>query len=150
MDNFIEFSPLLVWLVLMIIFLVVEIITVGLVCIWFAGGALLALLSGLFGMPVVGQIILFFAASFAMVFGTRPFVQRFVKPHNVRTNYEELIGREVLVTDRIDNRAGTGTAVFNGQEWTARSIQDEVTIESGEAAVVVEIKGVKLYVRRKV
>jgi len=149
MDELLQLSPVLIWLAMMIIFLVVEIITVGIVSIWFAGGALLALLSGMFGMPLIGQIILFFATSFILLFATRPFVQRYVKPHNVRTNYEELIGKEVLVTERIDNRIGAGTAVFNGQEWSARNVDDSGIIESGEAAIVVEIRGVKLYVRKK-
>ena len=70
-----------------------------------------------------------------------------MKPHNVKTNYEDVIGREVQVTRRIDNRAQTGTAVCNGLEWTARSVDDGIVIEAGETAVAVEIKGVKLFVK---
>lgn len=141
--------PVFIWMGLMIIFIVVEIITVGLASIWFAGGALAALLSGIAGVPVLGQIVLFFAVSFLLLFFTRPFAAKYVKPHNIKTNYEEVIGKEVQVTARIDNRAGTGTAVCNGQEWTARSTDDDVAIEAGESAFVEEIKGVKLYVKRK-
>ncbi len=140
-------SPVFLWLALMVIFIVAEIITVGLTSIWFAGGALVALLSGMAGFPPLGQIVLFFVVSFALLFFTRPFALKYVKPHNVKTNYEELIGKQVRVTSRIDNREGTGTAVFNGQEWSARSIKDEAVIEAGQIATVVEIKGVKLYVK---
>lgn len=139
-------SPVFIWLALMILFLIAEIITVGLTSIWFAGGALTALLSAIAGFGLIVQVVLFFAVSLLLLFFTRPFAMKYVKPHNIRTNYEDIIGREVLVSERIDNRAGTGTAVFNGQEWTARSIEDDVVIEAGIMAQVTEIKGVKLYV----
>ncbi len=139
-------SPVFIWLALMILFIIAEIITVGLTSIWFAGGALAALLSAIAGFGLVVQVILFFAVSLLLLFFTRPFAMKYVKPHNIRTNYEDVIGREVLVSERIDNRAGTGTAVFNGQEWTARSTEDDVVIEAGIMAQVKEIKGVKLYV----
>ena len=142
-------SPVFIWLVLMCIFIIVEIITVGLTSIWFAGGALAALLSAIVGMPQIVQIILFFAVSFIFIFFTRPFALKFVKPHNIKTNYEEIIGKEVQVTDRIDNRAGTGTAVCNGQEWTARSMEDDIIIEVGESVQVIDIRGVQLFVRPK-
>lgn len=142
-------SPVFIWLAFMIIFIAAEIITVGLTSIWFAGGALTALLAALAGFSPVLQSVLFFAVSFVLLFFTRPFALKYVKPHNIKTNYEDVIGREVQVTRRIDNRAETGTAVCNGLEWTARSIDDGIVIEAGESAFVEEIKGVKLYVRLK-
>lgn len=142
-------SPVFIWLALMIVFIVVEIVTVGLTSIWFAGGALAALLCALTGLGLVIQIPVFFVVSFVMLFYTRPFALKYVKPHNVKTNYEEIIGKDVLVTERIDNKEGTGTAVFNGQEWTARSIRENTVFEAGIVVQVEEIKGVKLYVKSK-
>ncbi len=142
-------SPVAIWLALMIIFIVVEIITVGLTSIWFAGGAFASLILALAGWNPVIQIVLFFAVSFVLLFFTKPFVLKYVKPHNVKTNYEEMIGKEVRVTTRIDNREGTGTAVFNGQEWTARSMVYDLVIEAGTMVQVAEIKGVTLYVHSK-
>lgn len=141
-------SPVFIWLACMVIFIVAEIVTVGLSSIWFAGGALVALLAALLDLPLLVQILLFFVVSFVLLFFTRPFALKYVKPHNIRTNYEEIIGKEVKVTVRIDNRMETGTAVCNGMEWTARSMDDTV-IEAGETAYVEEIKGVKLYVKRR-
>ncbi len=142
-------SPVFIWLALMVVFIVVEIITVGLTSIWFAGGALAALLAALTGLGIVVQIVIFFGVSFVLLFYTRPFALKYVKPHNVKTNYEEIIGKEVLVTERIDNKEETGKAVFNGMEWTARSTEERSVMEAGEMAQVVEIKGVKLYVKCK-
>lgn len=142
-------SPVFIWLAIMVVFIVVEIITVGLTSIWFAGGALAALLAALTGLGIVVQIVIFFGVSFVLLFYTRPFALKYVKPHNVKTNYEEIIGKEVLVTERIDNKEETGKAVFNGMEWTARSTEEQSVMEAGEMAQVVEIKGVKLYVKCK-
>ncbi len=141
-------SPVFIWLALMCVFIIIEIITVGLTSIWFAGGALAALLSGLTGISVAGQVILFFTVSFLLLFLTRPFALKYIKPHNIKTNYEELIGKNVQVTTRIDNRNNTGTVLCNGLEWTARSTDDQVVFESGETANVAAIKGVKLFVTK--
>lgn len=140
-------SPVFIWLALIILFIIVEMITVGLTSIWFAGGALAALLSALFGMPVFGQIVLFLAVSIVLVFFTRPFAVKFVNPHNIKTNYEDVIGKEVRVTETIDNHLNTGTALLGGQEWTARSVDHDVVFEKGQTVQVIEIKGVTLYVK---
>ena len=140
-------SPVFIWLALIIIFIIIEMITVGLTSIWFAGGSLAALLSALFGMPVIGQVVLFLMVSIVLVFFTRPFALKFVKPHNIKTNYEDVIGKEVRVTQTIDNHLDTGTAVLGGQEWTARSVDTDVVFEKGQMVQVIEIKGVTLYVK---
>ncbi|KAI4451473.1 hypothetical protein C823_006032 [Eubacterium plexicaudatum ASF492] len=67
----------------------------------------------------------------------------------MKTNYEEIIGKNVLVTERINNTENKGKAVYNGLEWTARSTEDHTIIEAGETVLVEEIKGVKLYVKCK-
>lgn len=135
------------WLVLFIILLMIEIITVGLTTIWFAGGSLVALLATALGAPVWLQVILFFVVSFVLLFFTRPWAVKYLNPHKTRTNYEDAIGKTVRVTEKIDNIAETGTAVLNGQEWTARSNEDAVTIDAGSTAEVVAVSGVKLIVK---
>ena len=140
-------TPVFLWLAFMVVFIVAEIITVGLTSIWFAGGALIALIAAIAGGSPVIQVILFLVVSVTLLIFTRPFALKYVKPHNVKTNYEALIGKEVQITQRIDNREGTGKAVFNGQEWTARSTADETVMEAGTIARVAEIRGVKLYVK---
>ena len=126
---------IIVWLALIIFFVVLEIATVGLTSIWLAGGSLAGLICAAFGMGITGQIIVFAAVSFVLLYFTRPWALKYLKPHLVKTNYEEAVGKNVCVTEQIDNVRGTGTAVMNGLEWTARSVDDEK-----------EIKGVTLYV----
>lgn len=136
------------WLGLLIVFLVVEIITVGLTSIWLAGGALAALLLNIAGLNLVWQVIAFFAVSFLLLFFTRPFAVKYINSHHEKTNYEGVIGKIVRVTQAVDNLAQTGTAVVGGEEWTARAEKDGDVLEPGTLAKVVSISGVKLILKR--
>lgn len=138
-----------VWLALIIIFLLIEIATVGLTSIWLAGGALVAFLLNLFDVGLVWQILAFFAVSLLLMVFTRPFAKKFVNSNRTKTNYEEVIGKTVKVTGRIDNMNEQGTASVNGQEWTARAKNPTETFEVGEMVKVVDIMGVKLIVERE-
>ena len=134
------------WLALFVILLIIEIITVGLTTIWFAGGSMAALIVAAVGGPVWLQVILFLVVSFVLLFFTRPWAVKYLNPHKTRTNYEDAIGKTVRVTMKIDNIEETGTAVLNGQEWTARAYEDGKVFEAGTIVTVKEIRGVTLYV----
>ena len=136
------------WLALLIILLVVEIITVGLTSIWAAAGALAALLLNLAGISVVVQVIAFFGAAFVLLYFTRPFAVRFINSKREKTNYEGIIGKTIRIAERVDNLEQTGMAVANGQEWTVRSETDDVILEPGTIAKVINISGVKLIVKK--
>lgn len=138
------------WLVLTILCIGVEIATVGLVSIWFAGGALIACLLAMAGIHEVIQVIVFIVISFLLVIVTRPLAERWLNKDRTKTNYEGIIGKVVRVTERIDNIHETGTALVNGQEWTARAESDNIILEQGEVAQVVNISGVKLIVKKYV
>ena len=108
----------IVWLALIVIFLVVEIATVGLTSIWLAGGALAALVVELLGLGIVWQIAAFLIVTFILLYFTRPWAQKYLNAKSVKTNYESLIGQKIKMTERVDNLSQTGKAVVNGQEWT--------------------------------
>ena len=136
-----------IWLGLIILFLIIEIITVGLTTIWFAGGALVALLAGCLGLGTAGQVILFLVISFVLLLFTRPVAVKYINPHRTRTNYEEAIGQELRVIETIDNRMGTGKVLLNGIEWTARSEKEDTVIPADAIVTVVAVSGVKLIVK---
>ena len=136
------------WLVLTILCIVVEIATVGLASIWFAGGALVACLLDMAGIHVIIQVIVFLVISLLLLIVTRPFADRFINKNRTKTNYEGIIGKVVRVTERIDNINETGTALVNGQEWTARSENDNIVLEQGDVAQVVNNTVVKLIVKK--
>jgi len=134
------------WLALVIIFVVVECLTVGLVSIWFAGGALVSMFLAMAGADAVWQDIAFLVISGALLVATRPFAKKYLMNKKVKTNYESVIGEVAKVTETIDNYNQTGAAFADGKEWTARSTSDAVVIEQGTLAKVTAVEGVKLMV----
>lgn len=138
----------LIWLIALAIFIIVEIITLGLATIWFACGALVAFIASLFDASLPVQFVLFTVVSLASLFTVRPYVARKFTSERTKTNYESLIGRSARVVEKIDNNMETGVVFINGLEWTARSYEG-ATIEAGKFAEIIEVKGVKLIVKEK-
>lgn len=137
------------WLVFFLVLVVIEIMTMALTTIWFAGGALAAFLLSLFGVGLMAQLVVFVVVSFVLLFFTRPWAARFLNKKTVKTNAESLIGQEARVTAEVNNRLETGTVVVNGMEWTARSAVPEEIYPVEMPVLIQEIQGVKLIVRKK-
>ena len=146
MELIMQYGSAAAWMALVIIFLVVELVTVGLTTIWLAGGAFVAFILAAVGAGFWVQLIAFFAVSFVLIYFTRPFAVKYLNPRRTRTNSEELIGEIVKVTARIDNRAAEGTALAKGLEWSARAVSDDMIIEKDTLVKVIRIEGVKLIV----
>ncbi|MFR3291408.1 MAG: NfeD family protein [Lachnospiraceae bacterium] len=138
----------IVWVVIMVVFLVVEAATAGLTCIWFAIGALAALIAALFGAPIWLQLVWFFVVSVVTLYFTRPLVLKYVNSRSQPTNADMVIGKEALVTEAIDNVESAGAVAVGGKVWTARSENGE-PIEVGSIVTVLRIEGVKLIVSAK-
>ena len=138
------------WLIAIALLLLVEFATSALTTIWFAGGALIALLCAVAGGPVWLQVLLFIAGSAVLLVLTRPIAVKMLRKGTVATNADSLIGQEAVVTEKIDNLRSTGTVQINGQEWTARSVNPEHVIEKDEIVMVRAIEGVKLIVGRRI
>lgn len=138
-----------VWLALFAVLMIIEIATVGLTTIWFAAGCIVAFLFTFAGLSVGWQIGIFLVVSVALLVFTRPWALKYINKKTQKTNYESVIGQTVRVTQTIDNMQQTGKAMLGGQEWTARSAEDDTMIEQGRQAVVEAVKGVKLIVREK-
>ena len=137
------------WIAALIFFVIVEAATVGLASIWFAIGAVAALICALLHGAIWLQVVWFLAVSVATLVLTRPLVKIFVNGRAVPTNADRNIGRTATVTERIDNLAGTGAVKVDALTWTARSVRDEQTIEPGALVTIREIRGVKLLVEPK-
>lgn len=134
------------WLAVFVLLVGIEINTMALTTIWFAGGSLAAFLAALAGLSVKSQLVIFLIVSFALLFFTRPFAARFINKGTVKTNADGLIGKKARVLSEINNSEACGAAVVNGQEWTARAVRDDLVIPEGEVVIVKEIRGVKLIV----
>ena len=141
------FSMTAVWLVAMIVLLIIEGIVPGLVSIWFAIGALAAMISAILGAPLWLQVLWFFAVSILTLCLTRPFAKKYVNSRATPTNADMLIGKECVVTEAIDNVLGTGAVTVGGKVWTARTEESDGKAETGKVMTVVKIEGVKLIVK---
>ena len=136
------------WLVVVIVFLGVELSTVTLTSIWFAAGGLIALFVAMLGGEFAFQMIAFLIGSFAMFFATKPWADKVINAKKTRTNADRAVGEEIRVLERISNLDQTGMVIVHGQEWTARTEDDNIKIEQGELVRVLRISGVKVIVER--
>ena len=135
------------WLVVVILSIAVEAITMGLTSIWFAGGALVALAAAALRLPIALQVVLFFAVSGVLLYFTRPIAVKYFNKHRIKTNAESLVGRQAIVISEIDNLQGIGQVTVGGQEWSARSVEDNVKLPVGTVVDIMAINGVKLMVK---
>ena len=133
------------WLVVLVACLIVEATTVTLIFLWFALGALAALISVLPGGPWWLSLIVFTVTSAGTLALLRPVCRQYLKNKDTRTNADRNIGETALCTERIDNNAGQGAVHLMGKEWTARSANGSI-IEKDAAVRVESISGVKLIV----
>lgn len=137
------------WLVLLVVLIVIELITMGLTTIWFAGGALAAALVSIPNTPVVLQVIVFLIVSLVLLFFTRPVAVKYFNKDRVRTNIEGMIGRQAIVVSEINNVEGIGQVNTGGMEWSARSSYHNVVLPVGAVVTVLGVDGVKLIVEER-
>ena len=133
------------WLIAFIALVAGEAATVGLVCIWFAAGAVGGFLTAILGGPFWFQLIVFAAVSALTLALVRPAASRFVRPRRSPTNADRVVNQTAAVTETIDNEAGTGQVNVLGQVWSARSALD-VVIPQGTQVKVQRIEGVRVFV----
>lgn len=136
------------WLVILAVLLVIEIATLGLTTIWFAGGALAAFLVSLAGGSLWLQIVLFLAVSVILLIFTRPLAVKYMNNNVQKTNVDSIPGETAVVILAIDNLKAEGQVMVNGLEWSARS-KDGRRIEEGKVVRVTAVEGVKLIVEEE-
>lgn len=136
-------SPIFLWLALFVVFLIVEAGTVALVSIWFALGALAALVSCALGAEMWLQITVFLVVSLVLLAVLWKRVRN--KLTTTKTNVDSVIGAEGYVTEAIDNLSYTGRVKLGGITWAARSTSG-AGIPVGTLVRVERIEGVKVFV----
>ena len=133
------------WFVLTVILLIAEAVTVTVISLWFAAGALAAMVAALLGAGIWFQALVFVLVSAAALTALRPLVRKHLTPKLTATNVDSVIGSVGIVTGTIDNLTATGQVKLNGMEWTARSTSGD-TLEVGTKVRVDKIEGVKVFV----
>ena len=134
------------WAVILVAAVIVEAVTTGLISIWFAGGAAIALIMAIIGTTVWLQIVVFIVISVGLLFATKPFVDKKLKLHYEKTNVDALIGRDAIVGTEV-SKAG-GRVVVNGMDWAAVSSKEEI-FKAQEKVIIVGLEGAHLIVERK-
>jgi membrane protein implicated in regulation of membrane protease activity len=138
------------WLILTVALAVIELATLGLITIWFAIGAAVAMLVALLGGNIWAQLISFIIVSTVILVTVRPIASKHFNRNIKKTNIDAVIGRKLIAKTDIDNIKGTGKVDMDGSTWLAASSIDEVTIFAGEEVRVVRVSGAKLIVEREV
>lgn len=135
-----------IWLGLLIFFIILEAATAGLTCIWFALGALAALISAAIAPDIwVLQVVWFIVVTAVSLIATRPLVRKHISQKKDPTNADRVLDMEGVVREKIDNLAAAGAVFVGGKLWTARSENGEI-IEQDSRVVINRIEGVKLIV----
>lgn len=133
------------WLVLVIAAAVIEGATTQLVSVWFAVGALAALVASLITDSVIIQLVVFIVVTVAALIATRPLAKKITKFHKTKTNSDRNIGQTAVVVSEINNTLGSGQVTVDGKIWTARSLDGNI-IPKDSRVIVEKIEGVKLIV----
>ena len=133
------------WFALTVILLIAEAATVTVISLWFAAGALAAMVTALLGAGLWVQAVVFVLVSAAALTALRPLVRKHLTPKLTATNIDSVIGSAGIVTGTIDNLTATGQVKLNGMEWSARSTSGN-TLEVGTKVRVDKIEGVKVFV----
>lgn len=141
-------AVLIIWLIGIILFVILEAVTYQLVSIWFAIGAAGGLVAAMCGADFNIQMTVFVAVSVIALLCLRPLSKKAIKTNEVKTNVDSLIGREVLITQEVNNIQASGKGIVAGMDWTVRSADDTV-ITKDEVVLVEKVEGVKLIVKRK-
>ena len=145
MDFFgIHVGQAIIWIVLAVIFIIIEVNTLGLATIWFAGGALVAAVSTMFTDSMLLQVIIFTLVSIILLYLTKP-LRKKLKIGKEKTNVDALIGKKGFVMETI-SPAVFGQVKVEGIIWTAMSADKEAVIEAGTEITVAGVEGVKLIV----
>ena len=133
------------WFIAFVILLVIEFVTVNLVTIWFAIGAVAAIITTIFTDSILIQSIVFVVVSVRALLITKPLINKFKKFEVEPTNSDRVIGKVGEVTQKIGKNKYGEVKVY-GNTWTASSKQ---VINVGERVKVLSIDGVKLVVEKE-
>ncbi len=135
-----------VWLIISGICFILEIMTIGFLVFWFAIGALITSFVSLFTSNIIIQTTVFILSSTALIFLTKPFVNKFSSSDKIQTNAYSIIGKKAIVIKEINSKEGIGQIKIGSEIWSAKSKKDTQTIQEGTEVIISEINGVKAIV----
>lgn len=132
------------WLIIFIVLIITELLTINLVTIWFAFGALLALVVEVSFSNIVLDIITFVITSFLLIILTKPIIGRLKVKKVEATNLDMVINKIGIVTEDI-NQDKIGEVKVLGKRWSA---YNNTELKKDEKVKILSIDGVKLKVEK--
>lgn len=138
-------SPTFIWLAIAIGLALIEAVTLGLTCIWFAGGAFVTAIVSMADIPVIAQVTIFVIVSCLLFFFTAPIVKKKFNNQVEQTNINSVVGMTGSVVDPVTVEK-SGRVSLDGKLWTARLEEGSPDLEKGSVAIVKDVRGVTLIV----
>ncbi len=135
----------LVWLIIVLVLAFIELSTVNLVSIWFIASGLVSLIVSIFYDNFYVQFAIFVVLGIILLLTTRKLLEKLIKPKEVKTNLDRVLGMEAIVTEDIKKHE-IGEVKVDGKKWSAESKEN---LKVGDEVIVEAINGVKLKVRKK-
>lgn len=134
------------WTILIILFILIEAITLQLLAIWFVIGSMVALILNLLGFTMIFQIILFLVVNVIVVFIVRPIVNKYINLGFDDQDVNSIIGKVGVVVTDIQ-RDQTGLVKVDGKTWKGKTAKNK-TISKGREIKVIAIEGTNLIVKK--
>jgi len=139
-------SPVAFWIILGVLLMVLEIFTPTFFVFWFGLGSLAAAIVAYFYENTIFELLTFIVVSGILVLSTRKLAKKITGEEVRSINIDEIIGKEAIVIEQIDNKLGKGVVKVSGDMWRAVSV-DDVVIQSGEKVIIEKVEGAHVVVR---
>ncbi len=136
-----------VWIIIAILFFILEMMGPGFLFFWVGVGALIAGVSSIFIDNQTVQIAIFSISTIVLLFCTRPFAKKFSSTDDATTNVKSIIGKKGIVVKEINSLEGTGQIKVNGELWSAKCSTEDI-IKEGSEVTVLRVTGVKAIVQK--
>lgn len=129
-----------IWLIAAAALGVGEVFTLGFFLGPIAVAAGLAAAVAALGVGQEIQLVVFIVGSLASLLVVRPVARRHLRaPARLRTGAAALVGQRATVIEHVGSDGGS--VKIGGEQWTARSFDEDRAFEPGVRVEVIEIKG---------
>jgi len=139
-------SPVAFWIILGVVLMVVEIFTPTFFVFWFGLGSLAAAVAAYFWENTIVELLIFIVVSGILVLSTRKLAKKITGEQPRSINIDEIVGKEAIVIERVDNKAGTGVVKVNGDMWRAMADNDDTHYEKGQRVKILKVEGAHVVV----
>lgn len=128
------------WLATAILLAGAELLSLDLILLMLAMGAVVGTLVAVIGLPFAVQLLAAVGASVAMLALVRPsIVKRLHSGPELRLGHTALVGKRAVVVERVSDQGGQ--VRIGGELWSARAYDESEVIDAGATVDVFEIRG---------